>query len=122
MKHLKLYEHYSNIKSRKSNGFLIITIDNIKYKSWLWNSFVIEKEFKENLLKKNLWVGEVEYEDNGHSMNKSFKVDDSDNIGPYYKGDRYLDIKANRDKLIKAVKSIHYDNREKSIEWVPDDE
>lgn len=117
MKYIQKFEkifNNTNINSRKSGNFLIVKIDNTKYKCWFWNPRSIESSFMDKLVAENSWLIEIE-DSNGDS--KSYKIENCLKISPYYKGYEYLNNKNARQILIDKAEEYHYSKKYKTFSY-----
>lgn len=102
MKHLKTFE--DEIKSRKKDGFLNVTIDNVTYKSWFFNPYSINSGFKQDLVSNDSWVVAVE---DKYGVSKTYTVNNCLNVSPYVLDGDYLNSKKARQILIDNVEIYH---------------
>ena len=91
------------MKTRKKGNVLEIIIDDNKYFAWFWTPSAIYKEKREELIKNNSWLIEVE----GAKSSQTIEVKNCLNYSPYVKGYDYLkNNKKAREILINETLKI----------------
>ena len=92
-----------NIKAKKRGNFLIVTIDGVEYKAWMWGASAIKKDVLDKLKADGNWLIEVE----GENASRGYIANGLLKLSPYYKGDDYLKSKVVKNALIDKVKEYH---------------